>query len=116
MRWQSGDYFEASLGIIDDVTEVRSIAHGLTITAGNRPRLFRAFIKCLVIDRDYAVGDYVVYDAGITGNGMACWANDTYIGVSWYSSPNLINKDGTSVGSIDIGATPDWEVFVQCWK
>ncbi len=114
LNWGGADYFEANLGSLASLgsgDELNQIAHPWP---GTTPRLFRVFLLCNTIDRDWQVGDLVAYDAGDGGNGITCFVNDTYIGGVVNASPNM-NRKGPAYSNSSID-WDDWDMVVRAWK
>jgi hypothetical protein len=113
LNWGGVDYFEANLGDLESLggdDTINQILHEL----GSRPRLFRCYLLCNTVDRDWQVGDLVAYDSGATGSMITCFVNELYVGGVVNNSPNMNKKTSTFGNSAITWAS--WDFVVACWK
>ncbi len=91
-----------------------TLAHGLGVV----PKLFQIFIKCLVAELGYSVGNLLVVSVTTDGNtdyGIALVPDATYLNIRMgaYSSVFIIQDKGTG-GRVNITNT-SWALVVRAW-
>ena len=76
---------------------INSASHGL----GALPRLYEVYIRCVVADQGYSVGDLYTLDfANVAAMNNTIWATTSTVNLKIGGSLNIINKSNQGVGAI----------------
>jgi hypothetical protein len=83
---------------------------------GARPVIFQAYLRCVIAQLDYSIGDEVLLSSHSTDAACVTVSSDvTNIIVASAGTPSIAGKLGNGYTAITLAPTPRWEVFVRAW-